>query len=84
MVAWTDGNSEGRVLENGASKLKKRAFAIRWCVGIFQAVDVRVNARSSTKAGLIDDHFDPTPFAASSGNTRESMEVELAIKWSCQ
>ena len=54
------------------------------CVGIFQAVDVRVNARSSTKAGPIDDHSDFAPFAASSANTRESMEVELAIKWSCQ
>ena len=57
------------------------------CVGIFQAVDVRVNARSSTKAGPIDDHSDFAPFAGSSANTRflrESMEVELAIKWSCQ
>ena len=54
------------------------------CVGIFQAVDVCVNAWSSTKAGPIDDHSDFAPFAASSANTRESMEVELAIKWSCQ
>ena len=54
------------------------------CVGIFQAFDIHVNARSSTKAGPIDDHSDFAPFAASSANTRESMEVELAIKWSCQ
>ena len=44
----------------------------------------RQRARSSTKAGPIDDHSDFGPFAASSANTRESMEVELAIKWSCQ
>ena len=73
---------------DGASKLKKMAFAIRLvCVGIFQAFDVRVNARSSTKAGPIDDHSDAinfVPFAASSANTRKSMEVELAIKWSQQ
>ena len=54
------------------------------CVGIFQAFDVRVNARSSTKAGPIDDNSDFAPFAASSANTRESMEVELATKWSHQ
>ena len=52
-------------------------------VGIFQAFDIRVNAPSSTKAGPIEDHSDFAPFAASSANTRESMEVELA-KWSCQ
>ena len=30
-------------------------------VGVFQAFDVRVNARSSTKAGPIDDHSDFAP-----------------------
>ena len=89
MVTWTtkivkESFLSFRVLEDGASKLKKMAVAIRWCVGIFQAFDVRVNARSSTKAGPIGDHSDFAPFAASSANTRESMEVELAIKWSCQ
>ena len=38
--------------------------------------------KTKAKAGPIDDHF--APFAASSANARESMEVELAIKWSQQ
>ena len=91
MVAWTTKIVKGSFFKlqsswDGASKLKKMALLrdplVR--VGIFQAFDVRVNARSSTKAGSIDDHSDFAPFAASLANTRESMEVELAIKWSQQ
>ena len=76
MVAWTTKIVKGSFFKlqsswDGASKLKKMAFAIRWCVGIFQAFDVRFSARSSTKAGPIDDHSDFAPFAASSANTHE-------------
>ena len=82
-----DENSEGelRVLEEGASKLKKDGFRdLLVHVGIFQAFDVCAIARSSTKAGPIDDHCDFRPFAASSAKTRESMELELAMKWNCR
>ena len=85
-----DENSEGELFE--APEFLGRSIKIEKdglcdplvCVGIFQAFDVRVNAQSSTKAGPIDDHSDFAPFAASSANTRESMEVELAMKWSQQ
>ena len=60
---------------DGASNWKDGLRGPLVCVGIFEAFDVRVNARSSTKAGPIDDHSDFAPFTASSANTRESMEV---------
>ena len=90
VVAWTTKIVKGSFFKLQSSwgrSIKTEKDGLRdplVCVGIFQAVDVRVNARSSTKAGPIDDHSDFAPFAASSANTRESMEVELAIKWSCQ
>ena len=49
-----DENSEGelRVIEEGASKLKKDGLRdLLVCVRIFQAFDACVIARSSTKAG---------------------------------
>ena len=85
-----DENSEGELFKASeflGRSIKTEKDGLRdplVCVGIFQAFDVRVNARSSTKAGPIDDHSDFALFAASSANTRESMEVELAIKWSQQ
>ena len=82
-----DENSEGELQSFWGRSIKTEKDGLRdplVCVGIFQAFDVRVNAGSSTKAGPIDNHSDFAPVAASSANTRESMEVELAIKWSCQ
>ena len=90
VVAWTTKIVKGSFFKLQSSwgrSIKTEKDGLRdplVCVGIFQAVDVRVNARSSTKAGPIDGHSDFAPFAASSANTRESMEMELAIKWSCQ
>ena len=82
-----DENSEGqlRVLEEGASKLKKDGLRdLLVCVGICQAFDVCVIARSSPKAGPINDRSDFRAFVASSAKMRECMEVELAMKWSCR
>ena len=64
--------------------MKKTAFVIRCCVGIFQLQVFYdcVNARSSTKVGPIDHHV--APFGAASAKTTESMEVQLAVKWSCR
>ena len=71
MVAWTTKILKGaflsfRVLGTETEKDGLRDPLV--CVGIFQTFDVRVNARSSTKVGPIDDHSssDFAPFAASS------------------
>ena len=83
-----DENSEGELFKLQSSwrlSIKIEKDGLRnplVCVGTFQALDIHVNARSTTEVGPIDDRSDFAPFAASSANMTKSMEVELTIKWS--
>ena len=85
-----DENSEGTLKSSWGRSIKTEKNGLHdllVCVGIFQAVDVRVNARNSTKAGPIDDHCDFVPFAASSakyegkygGGARHKMELSTSV-----
>ena len=95
MVAWTtpkivkESFFKLQSSWDGASKLKKMAFAIRWWVLEFFkpstfASTLEARQRRGRSTTTLSDAIDFAPFAASSANTRKSMEVELAIKWSQQ